>query len=50
VILPARNQLGLGEVPQSAREKLQIVWVERADEAIAAALPAPHAEVAPASG
>ena len=49
VILPARNRRDLEEIPPSAREKLQIVWVERADEAIAAALPAPHAEVAPAS-
>jgi ATP-dependent Lon protease len=49
VLLPARNRRDLEEIPVSAREKLNIVWVERADEAIAAALPAPHAEVAPAS-
>ncbi len=50
VMLPARNRRDLEEIPPSAREKLEIVWVERVDEAIAAALPAPHAEVAPASG
>jgi ATP-dependent Lon protease len=49
VLLPSRNRRDLEEIPLSAREKLQIVWVERADEAIAAALPAPQAEVAPAS-
>jgi ATP-dependent Lon protease len=49
VLLPARNRRDLEEIPVSAREKLNIVWVERADEAIAAALPAPHTEVAPAS-
>ena len=49
VLLPARNRRDLEEIPASAREKLKIVWVERADEAIAAALPAPHTEVAPAS-
>jgi len=49
VILPERNRRDLEEIPPSAREKLQIIWVERADEAIAAALPAPRAETAPAS-
>ena len=49
VILPERNRRDLEEIPPSAREKLRIIWVERADEAIAAALPAPRAETAPAS-
>ena len=49
MILPARDRRDLEEIPPSAREKLQIVWVERADEAIAAALPARDTEVAPAS-
>jgi len=49
VILPERNRRDLEEIPTSAREKLQIIWVERADEAIAAALPASHAAIAPAS-
>jgi ATP-dependent Lon protease len=48
VLLPARNRRDLEEIPPSAREKLKIVWVERADEAIAATLPPAHVETAPA--
>ncbi len=49
VLLPARNRRDLEEIPPSAREQLKIVWVERADEAIAAALPPVPAEVSPES-
>jgi ATP-dependent Lon protease len=49
VLLPTRNRRDLEEIPPSAREKLRIVWVERADEAIAAALQPAQAEVASAS-
>jgi ATP-dependent Lon protease len=48
VLLPARNRRDLDEIPASAREHLKIVWVERADEAIAAALPPAHTEALPA--
>jgi ATP-dependent Lon protease len=38
VMLPARNRRDFEEIPQGAREKLQFVWLERVDEAIAEAL------------
>jgi ATP-dependent Lon protease len=45
VILPARNRRDLEDIPQSTREALQFVWVERVTEALAVALgSAPPAE------
>ena len=42
VLLPARNQKDFEDIPESARESLEFVWLERVDDAIAAALgPAP---------
>jgi ATP-dependent Lon protease len=38
VLLPSRNQRDLEEIPAEAREKLKLVWVERIDDALAAAL------------
>jgi ATP-dependent Lon protease len=38
VMLPARNRRDFDEIPQGARDKLQFVWLERVDDAIAAAL------------
>jgi ATP-dependent Lon protease len=38
VLLPARNQKDIEDVPQSAREKLRFVWIERVDQAIEVAL------------
>jgi hypothetical protein len=38
VLLPARNRRDLEDIPADARDKLQIVWVEHVDDAIAAAL------------
>src|SRR6202042_3494605 len=47
VMLPARNRRDFDEIPQGARDKLQFVWLERVDDAIAAALePAKPAEAA----
>jgi len=37
-MLPARNRRDFDEIPQGAREKLQFVWLERVDDAIAEAL------------
>ena len=34
----ARNRRDFDEIPQGAREKLQFVWLERVDDAIAEAL------------
>ena len=52
VILPERNRKDLEEVPESARRRLRFVFVERVDQAVAAAIgdvgcasrPAPEAE------
>ena len=38
VILPARNRRDLEDIPQSAREALELVWVERVSEALEVAL------------
>jgi ATP-dependent Lon protease len=38
VMLPARNQRDLEDVPAEAREKLTFVWLERVDQAIETAL------------
>jgi ATP-dependent Lon protease len=40
VMLPARNRRDFGEIPQGARDKLEFVWLERVDDAIAEALEA----------
>lgn len=42
VMLPARNRRDFEEIPVEAREHLEFIWLERVDDAIAAALePAP---------
>jgi ATP-dependent Lon protease len=38
VMLPARNQRDFEDIPQGARDKLQFVWLERVDDAIAEVL------------
>jgi ATP-dependent Lon protease len=38
ILLPARNQKDLDDIPESARSALRFVWLENVDEAIAAAL------------
>jgi len=38
VMLPARNRRDFDEIPQGARDKLQFVWLERVDDAVAEAL------------
>jgi ATP-dependent Lon protease len=38
VLLPARNKKDLDEVPENARKNVRFVWIERVDDAIAAAL------------
>ena len=45
VLMPARNRKDHGEIPEDARERLEFVWLERAEDGIAAAL-----EAAPAGG
>jgi ATP-dependent Lon protease len=46
VLLPARNQKDFEDIPESARESLEFVWLERVDDAIAAALGTAPADTA----
>ncbi len=46
VLLPARNQRDLEDIPADARDKLEIVWVEHVDDAVAVALSAAQPEAA----
>ena len=47
VLLPARNRKDFEDIPESARASLEFVWLERVDDAIAAALGDAPADVAP---
>ena len=40
VLMPARNRKDHEEVPEDARNRLEFVWLERAEDAIAAAFDA----------
>ncbi|WP_407119789.1 endopeptidase La [Bradyrhizobium sp. STM 3561] len=40
VMLPARNKRDYDDIPKSARDELEFIWLERVDEAIASALEA----------
>jgi ATP-dependent Lon protease len=40
VMLPSRNRKDLEDVPESARDQVRFVWLDRVDDAIAAALAA----------
>jgi ATP-dependent Lon protease len=43
VMLPARNRRDFDDIPRGAREQLEFVWLERVDDAVAAALEVPEA-------
>jgi ATP-dependent Lon protease len=44
VMLPARNRRDFDDIPKEARDKLEFVWLEKVDDAVAAGLePAPDA-------
>ena len=45
VMLPARNRRDYDDIPKSARDNLEFIWLERVDEAIAAALEPAEAKV-----
>ncbi|WP_445819638.1 endopeptidase La [Bradyrhizobium sp. ISRA442] len=45
VMLPARNKRDYDDIPKSARDNLEFIWLERVDEAIAAALEPAGAKV-----
>jgi ATP-dependent Lon protease len=46
VLLPARNQKDLEDVPEAARQAVRFTWMERVDDAIAAALLPPDQQEA----
>ncbi|MEJ2435523.1 MAG: magnesium chelatase domain-containing protein, partial [Pseudolabrys sp.] len=43
VMLPARNRKDFDDIPEEARKALEFVWLERVDDAVAAALEPPGA-------
>ncbi len=45
VMLPARNRRDYDDIPKSARDDLEFIWLERVDEAIAAVLEPAEAKV-----
>ena len=49
VMLPARNRKDFEDIPEEARNELEFVWLERVDEAVAAAVepPTPRPNAAP---
>jgi ATP-dependent Lon protease len=49
VMLPARNQKDLEDVPESARRQVRFIWMERVDDALTAALNAVGDDDAPAA-
>jgi ATP-dependent Lon protease len=38
VMLPARNRRDFDDIPQTARDRLEFIWLEHVDEAVANAL------------
>jgi ATP-dependent Lon protease len=49
VMLPARNRKDFDDIPEEARKQLEFVWLERVDDAVAAALePAPQSKASAA--
>ena len=48
VMLPARNRRDFDDIPQGARDKLEFIWLERVDDAMAAALRRLHPAAAAA--
>jgi ATP-dependent Lon protease len=49
VMLPARNRRDFDDIPEIARREMEFVWLERVEEAVAAALEPKAAEKAPAA-
>jgi ATP-dependent Lon protease len=49
VMLPARNRRDYDDIPETARREMEFVWLERVEEAVAAALEPKAAEKSPAS-
>jgi ATP-dependent Lon protease len=41
VLLPARNEKDLDDIPEDARQQLQFVWLNTVDDALLTAIGAP---------
>jgi ATP-dependent Lon protease len=50
VMLPARNRRDLEDIPQTAREQLEIIWLETVDDALRVAFEQAGGSVAAADG
>jgi len=49
VMLPARNRRDYDDIPEIARKELEFIWLERVEEAVAAALEPKASDKAPAT-
>ena len=49
VMLPARNRRDYEDIPAEARDALEFIWLERVDDALAAALAPARANIEPAA-
>jgi ATP-dependent Lon protease len=47
IMLPARNRRDYDDIPEIAREEVEFIWLERVEEAVAAALEPKKADAAP---
>ena len=47
IMLPARNRKEYDDIPEIARKEVEFIWLERVEEAVAAALEAKKADAAP---
>ena len=50
VMLPARNRRDFEDIPEEVRRELEFVWLERVEEAVAAALEPAQRDTRPAEG
>jgi ATP-dependent Lon protease len=48
-MLPARNRRDYDDIPEIARREMEFIWLERVEEAVAAALEVNKPAEAPAS-
>jgi ATP-dependent Lon protease len=48
VMLPARNRRDYDEIPKDARDRLEFIWLEKVEDAVAAALETATAVAEPA--
>jgi ATP-dependent Lon protease len=47
IMLPARNRKDYDDIPEIARKEVEFIWLERVEEAVAAALETRKADAAP---